>query len=199
MALMVLDSQEDFVQTLKVTLLVIFLLAVQSQARGQNADGTDGMILMDRHYSFILKEPAEWVMDSEAAKSQGLQSVFYRAGSSWKTGVAVMYVRVVYKNETQPTLDKVIGNDVSDFLKQSRDSKVSDSTTLTTRDKKQAIVKDFYDGANKNHESVAFIDEPKVVVIVALSSRNRDEFDKSLPAFKALVGSYFFLAAMVDR
>jgi hypothetical protein len=110
-----------------------------------------------------------------------------------------MYVRVVYKDETKPTLGKVIADDASDFLKQSPDSKVSPSSALSTRDKKQAIVKGFYDGANKNYESVAFIDEPKVVVIVALSSRNKQEFDKSLPAFQALVGSYFFVKDLVDR
>src|SRR5258705_5050810 len=186
-------------QRFKAALLVLFLLAVQSQSLGQKADGTDGMILMGRHYSFILKEPSEWVMDGETAKSQGLQSVLYKAGSSWKAGVVVMYVRVVYKDETQPTLEKVIGDDVSDFVKQSRDSKVTDLRAFSTRDKKHAIVKGFYDGANKNYESVAFIDEPRVVVIVALSSRNKDEFDKSVPAFQALVSSYFFVKELVDR
>jgi len=184
---------------LKSALLVLFLLAFESHALNQKPDGTDGTILMGRHYSFILKEPSEWVLDGETAKSQGLQSVLYKTGSSWKAAVVVMYVRVIYKDETQPTLQKIIRNDVADFLKQSRDSKVSDSRALPTRDKKQAIVKGFFDGANKNYESVAFIDEPKVVVILALSSRKKDEFDKSLPAFQALVGSYFFVKELVDR
>ena len=162
-------------QSFKAALLVLFLLAFQSRVLSQKADGTDGTILMGRHYSFILKEPSEWVMDGETAKSQGLQSVLYKAGSSWKAAVVVIYVRVVYKDEAQPSLEKVIADDVSDFLKQSSDSKVSDSRPLATRDKKQAIVKEFYDGANQNYESVAFIDAPKVVVIVALSSRNKDE------------------------
>jgi hypothetical protein len=183
----------------KAALLVLFLLAVQSQAFSQNAPGTDGTILMGRHYSFILKEPSDWVMDGDSAKSQGLESVLYRAGTSWNAAVVVMYVRVVYKDETQPTLEKVIADDVSDFSKQSPDSRVSPSSALSTRDKKQAIVKRFYDGANKNYESVAFIDEPKLVVILALSSRNKKEFDKSLPAFKSLVGSYFLVKELVDR
>ena len=186
-------------KSFKAILLALFVLATQSQVLGQKADGDDGTILMGRHYSFILKEPIEWVMDGETAKSQGLQSVLYKTGSSWKAAVVVMYVRVVYKDETQPTLEKVIADDVSDFLKQSRDSKVSDTSALSTRDKKQAVVKGFYDGANKNYESVAFIDEPKVVVILALSSRNKDEFDKSVPAFEGLVRSYFFVNALVDR
>jgi hypothetical protein len=182
-------------------LLFLFLLVIQSQALGQRPDGTDGSMLIGLHYSFILKEPNEWVSDGEAAKAQdqGLQLVLYKAGSSWKAAVVVMYVRVIYKDEAQPTLEKVVSNDVSDFLNRSSDSKVSNSTALSTRDKKQAIVKDFYDAKNKNYELVAFIDEPKVVVILALSSRTKDEFDKSIPAFQALVGSYFFVDALVDR
>ena len=183
---------------LKATLSILFLLCSSASVLSQKSDGPDGTILLGRHYGFILKEPNGWVIDSAAAKPQGLAAVLYGEGSSWKSAVAVMYVRVIYKNETQASIENVISNDVTDFLKQSRESKVSESPALATRDKKKAIVKAFYDAANKNHESVAFIDEPRVVVILALSSRDKDEFEKSLPAFKALVGSYFFVKELVD-
>lgn len=186
-------------QRLKATLSLLFLLFVSPSSFSQKSDGVDGTILLGRHYGFILKEPSGWVMDGAAAKPQGLETVLYREGSSWKNADAVMYARVVYKDETQATVEKVITDDVSDFLKQSPKSKVSELPALATRDKKTAVVKGFYDAANKNHESVAFIDEPKVVVILALSSRDKDEFEKSLPAFKALVGSYFFVKELVDR
>ena len=185
-------------QTLKATVSILFLLCFSASALSQRSDGTDGTILLGRHYGFILKEPNGWVIDDAAAKSQGLEAVLYREGSSWKQAVAVMYARVIYKDKTQATVEKVIADDVSDFLKQSPGSKVSDSPELPTRDKKKAVVKGFWDAANKNYDSVAFIDEPKVVVILALSSRDKNEFDKSLPDFKALVGSYFFVKELVD-
>jgi hypothetical protein len=186
------------VQSLKAVLLVLLLFLIHSPALGQKNDA-DSVILLGRPYSFILKAPSGWVLNEEAGKSQGLRAVLYKEGSSWKAAVAVMYVRVVQKDEAQPTLDKVVSNDISDFLKQSPDSKVSDSKALKTGDKKQAIVKEFYDAANKNFESVAFIDESKVVVIVVLSSRNKDEFDKSISAFEALVGTYFFVGPSFNR
>jgi len=179
---------------LNVAVSILFLLCVSSSPLAQNPrNDVDGTILLGQHYSFILKEPAGWVIDGSSAKSQGLNAVLYREGSSWKTGVAVMYARIIYKDEEKPTVERVITEDVNDFLKQNRESTVSESPVLQTRDKKRAVVKGFYDAANKNYESVAFIDEPKVVVILALSSRNKDEFEKSLPAFKALVSSYFFV------
>jgi hypothetical protein len=137
-------------------------------------------------------------MDTEIARSQQLEVVLYRQGSSWKDAVAVMYARVIYKDNTQATVEKVISNDVDEFLKLNKDSTVSDSAFLETRDKKKVISKIFYDAANRNYESVAFIDEPKVVVILAVSSRNKTEYEKALPAFKALVGSYFFFTPLVS-
>jgi hypothetical protein len=182
---------------LNATILILFVLVIQAAAQSQKPDADDGTILFGRDYAFILTEPSGWVIDSTTAKSQDLAAVMYPSGSSWKNAASVMYARVVYKDEAQPTIEKVISADVEDFLKQSTESKASDSPSIQTRDKKQGSVKAFYDGQNKNHERVAFIDESKVVVILALSSRNKDEYEKSLPAFKSLVGSYFFLTALL--
>jgi hypothetical protein len=107
-----------------------------------------------------------------------------------------MYARVIVKDEGQLTIEKVISNDIDDFMKLSKESTVADSPSLETRDKKKGITKIFYDAANKNHECVTFIDEPKAVVILALSSRDKDQYEKALPAFKALVSSYFFFAPL---
>ena len=164
----------------------------------QESDGTEGTIFVGRRYSFILKEPPGWVMNSETGNSQGVAAVLYPKGSSWKEAVTVMYARVIDKDETQPTIEKVISEDIAEMMKLNKESKVSDSLSIKTGDKKESTVKVFYDAANKNYESVAFIDEPKVVVILALSSRDKLEYEKSLPAFQALVGSYFVFKPLVD-
>jgi hypothetical protein len=182
----------------KAAILVLILLTGSIPAFSQKSDSTDGTIFVGRQFSFVLKEPTGWIMDSETAKPQRLQAVLYRDGSSWKDAIAVMYARVIYKDQTQPTVEKVISNDVADFLKLNKESTVSDSPPLETRDKRKGISKVFYDAANKNHESVAFIDDPKVVVILALSSRDKGEYEKALPAFKALVSSYFVFTPLVS-
>jgi hypothetical protein len=185
-------------KTLKAMTLVLILLAVSIPAVSQKPESEHGSIFVGRHFSFVLKEPKGWKMDIETAKPQGLLVVLYPDGSSWKNAVAVMYARVIYKDEVQSTIDKVISNDVADFLKLSKDSTVSDSPPLETRDKSKSISKVFYDAANKNYETVTFIEDSKVVVILALSSRQRAEYDKALPAFKALVGSYFVFTPLVS-
>jgi hypothetical protein len=185
-----------FLQPMTVGLIV---LAFSISAVGQKTAGTDGTIFVGQHFSFVLKEPKGWIMDSETAKSEGVQAVFYPDGSSWKNSVTVMYARVIYKDEVQSTIDKVISSDVSDFLKLSNESTVSDSPSLEIRDKSKSISKVFYDAANKNYEMVTFIDDTKVVVILALSSRQKAEYDKALPAFKDLVRSYFVFRPLVSH
>ena len=143
---------------IKAIILASTFLAASVLGFSQKPDAPDGALFFGQNYSFTLNEPPGWSMDSETAKSQGLQAVLYPKGSSWKTAAAAMYVRVIYKNESKDTVEKVISNDISDFLQLSKESKVSDSPTLATRDRKAAIVKVFYDAANKNYESVAFID-----------------------------------------
>ena len=181
----------------RIVIALVFVIVASVPTFSQKSDGTNGTIFLGRSYSFVLKEPAGWIMDSQTAKSQHLEAVLYREGSSWKDAVAVMYARVIHKDETQDTVEKVITNDVTDFLKLNKESRVSDSAPLQTRYKKEGISKVFYDAANKNYEIVTFIDEPKVVVILALSSRNKDEYEKALPAFKSLVASYFVFTPLV--
>jgi hypothetical protein len=162
---------------------------------GQKPDNSnDGQIIVGRGYSFVLKEPKGWVIKSD--KNSQVQAAIVPESSSWENSTTVMYARVIKKDEEQPTVEKVIQTDIDDFLKQNSQSTVSDSPELLTKTSKKAIVKSFYDAANKNYESVAFIDEQNIVVILALSSRNKAEYEKSLPAFKSLVASYFFFMAL---
>ena len=183
--------------TTRIIIALVFVGVASVPTLCQKSDGTNGTIFLGRSYSFVLKEPAGWIIDGQTAKSQHLEAVLYREGSSWKDAVAVMYARVVYKDEPLDTVEKIITNDVTDFLKLSNESKVSDSAPLQTRDKKEVITKVFYDAANKNYEIVTFIDEPKVVVVLALSSRNKSEYEKALPAFKSLVATYFVFTPLV--
>ena len=163
----------------KIVFTFIFVVVASVPAFSQKSDGTDGTIFLGPSFAFVLKEPTGWVIDTRTAKPQHLEAVLYREGSSWKAAVAVMYARVIYKDKIQNTVEKVITDDVTDFLKLNQESTVTDSPPLQTRFKNEAISKVFYDAANKNYEIVTFIDEPKVVVILALSSRNKGELDRA--------------------
>jgi len=172
--------------------LLLLIVAAPVCVRAQERDKLDGVMLFRKDVKFILKEPDGWVLATQGGGiPEGVEAVLYPKGSSWKNAVVVMYARIIQKDETQKTVADVISNDIADFMKLSKDSTVTDAASLPTRDKKQAVVKVFYDAANKNYESVAFIDNAKVVVIIALSSRTKAEYEKALPSFRDLVESYF--------
>jgi hypothetical protein len=181
-------SNKPSIKRLFLFILVVLLATVPAFA--QKPDDTEGTILPGPRISFVLKEPPGWVLDTKTGRGQGIEAVLFNEGSSWRNAVAVMYARVIDKDASQDTVEKVIGNDIAEFMKLSAQSVVSDSPAIQTRDKRQAVVKVFYDAANKNYESVAFIDDKRVVVILALSSRDKAAYEKALPAFQALVGSY---------
>jgi len=178
------------------TAVLILTMALNTAATaGQSHAGseTDGVVLLGQCYAFILKEPAGWVLDTTVAKSSGLAATLYPEGSSWKEGISVMYVRVIYKDKHKRTLGDVVQSDIKEFKSRNRNTTVSSMPAVTTRDRKRALMRHFYDAQNKNEEAVAYIDEPCVVVLVVLSSRTRKDYDRSLEAFRQLAGSYFFV------
>ena len=64
-------------KTRNSTILFSILLSLSIPPHGQKSDKVDGTIFVGRSFSFILKEPAGWTMDTEIAKSQDLQTVLY--------------------------------------------------------------------------------------------------------------------------
>src|SRR5215211_6146767 len=100
----------------RVVLALIIASVASVPCFSQKSDDGDGTIFLGRSYSFVLKEPAGWIIDVQTARPQHLEAVLYRKGSSWKDAVAVMYARVIYK-DTEETVESVISDDVTDFLK----------------------------------------------------------------------------------
>ena len=186
-------------------LLTVFILSSLGHSAGafqqssQKPDDLNSGIVYGRDHSFMLSAPAGWTLDNSSGVSQGMQAVFFPTGSSWKGGIVVMYATVIHKDAGRnKTAGRVIQNDIDECKNASKESTVKDGSSISTTDSKKAEVKYFYDAQNKNYEAVAYINESKVVVILALSSRSKEDYDKSLTAFNDLVASYYFLAEKVN-
>ncbi len=169
----------------------------------QAQDDRESGIIYGKNYSFTLTAPRGWVLDDSSGRGQGVQAVFYPKDSSWKNGAAVMYASVYQKiDPNKESVQTVIANDIAEYKKNSAELKVVDAEPVLTRTDarskdKKATVKYFTGDRNANAEAVAYVDEGKVVVMLVLSARSQKDFDSSLPAFKDLVGSYFFLGEAV--
>lgn len=183
--------------------IILMLLCSFAEAQERSGGGGGSGIIYGKNYAFTLTAPKGWVLDDTSGRSQGLQAVFYPEGSSWDKGAAVMYANVYLKRDSkEESLEKVIAGDVADYKKRSAKLKVTDAEPLPTRrdervKDKKAAVKYFTGDENGNDEAVAYIAEGQVVVMLALTARTKKDFESSLPAFKELVGSYFFLGGRV--
>ncbi len=181
---------------------ILFLLTIFCGLTAAQDNGDSG-IIFGEHYSFTLTAPKGWVLDNGSGKGQGLQAVFYPKGSSWKNGAAVMYANVYQKRDPgKESLQTVIAGDVAEYQKESPKLTVVDADRIPTRKDerskgKEANIKYFAGDRNGNYEAVAYINEGKVVVMLVLTTRSKNDFGSSLSAFKELVGSYFFLGEAV--
>jgi hypothetical protein len=174
--------------------LASFGAAAQS-GKQDGGGGADSGILYGPDYSFVVKAPKGWVLDNRSAKSQGLDAVFYPEGSSWKESEVVMYVGIGRKMGEKDTLEGVVSRDLADFKKAAPGLKVVDGQALTlAHGKEKVVVKYLVEAERATHEAVAYIEESKVVVMLVLSSKSKERFESSLPAFKELAASYLFLS-----
>ncbi len=64
--------------------------------------------------------------------------------------------------------------------------------------KSTAKVKYFSNPKYPRYEAVAYIDGHKAGVIIVMSAKSKNDFDKNLPVFEDLVKSYFFVADKVS-
>jgi hypothetical protein len=132
-------------------------------------------ILYGPGFAYALSAPKGWVMDDATGRAQGVSAVFYRRGESWVNGEAVMYANVAAKVKGEDdTLDKVIRYDFEQTKQNNPDTKAKLSTPLETGDGRQAVVYSFsMTGTGAAREQIAYIDTPKVVIMLACPHRSQ--------------------------
>jgi len=167
---------------------------------------SDGGILTGEGYAFSLSAPRGWLFDTQAGRSDGVLAVFYRRGESWAMGDAVMYTTVVYKDKKGmgDTIDKVIKADMDRFLQNNPGMKAQRGRKITTGDGRKATVYTFtqsataLEGKAAAQEKIAYIDTPRAVVLIVLSSHTKESYDRSLADFSTLVHSFAFVGDKID-
>ena len=173
-------------------ILLCFILASTSFAQTID-DSTDGGggIVYGKDHAFGISAPKGWILDNSSGVSQGLHAVFYPKGGSWQESPAVMYANTASrKSEGNETIEKLIAFDIGQFKSNNPDVKIADLGSFLTKDKKKAIVKTF---AYTQYEAVAYIEEETIIAMLVLTTRTEEQFKNSIPAFRELVSSYFFM------
>ncbi len=144
-----------------------------------------------KDYAFEIKAPRSWVVDDDAAKTQGLSLVLYPTGNNWQESRAVIYVRVrTLGPAVQNITDQV--NDTLRNLKESGspDVKAKHVRTLTTQDASKAEIYYYTGDQYGNFEAAAYIKANGSIHFITLSARDEDAFKQAISAFDSAVASY---------
>ncbi len=179
-------------------LLTCFLVSGVAFGQESRSDSTERRsgIIYGNGRAFYLTAPKGWVLDKSTGVNQGLFVVLYPAGGSWKTSAAVMYAYTAGNNSTNSqSAERLIYSDISQYKQRCPTVMIKKSPELQTKDKKTALVRLYF---YSNYESVAYIDEKQITVMLVLTARAEKDFNESFPAFQELVRSYSFLASEVQ-
>jgi hypothetical protein len=174
--------------TLRLALLTLGIaFAIASVAGAQT-----GMVYGDSH-AFFVTAPAGWVLDNRSGLRDGVHAAFYPQGSSWTDSPAVMYANGSTRSSGQ-TLDSFIADDIETFRSRSPQIRVKEGPSIKTKDGRVAVVRYFLGDRSGNYEAVAYITEKRAFVVLALSARSQDAYQRSLQSFQELVRNYTFIS-----
>ena len=152
------------------------------------------MLYGDDH-CFGVVAPKGWALDDSSGLGSKIRVVMYPAGQKWGTAPTVMYVNPIHQDkERKKTLDEVIAQDVTAFMKSSPQGKVTVAPPVTTEKGQHAEVRYFAPLGHEPEEAVAYVMERSLVMLIVLSSREVGGFQRTLPTFRDMVASYQFVA-----
>jgi hypothetical protein len=175
-----------------LSLFVTLVLTLECSLASKTEEGVGIVYGVD--HAFSLKAPKGWMLDNDSGVSQGVQAVFYPKGSNWKDGVVVAYASACPKTDKIVTADDAAEFVVEDFhANGSPKYQGKRIKTIKCDSGREAVIYHFSGDRWGNSEAVAYFVEAKTINFVTLTSRDRNTFENSLPAFEQLAASYIFM------
>ena len=190
-------SQQPPEKPMRTILVAAFLLAaVPTVVRAQDASPRDelgeGAILYGEDFAFMIGAPENWAIDSRIGHQLGVLAVMYPRDPGWTDAPAVMYAAHFDKVDTL-TFAQVVALDLERTRRESPGIEIERVDPIVTSAGDTAVVYHTTGDRHGNHDAVAFVDQPTVVVMVVLTSRAPEAFAAILPAYEKVVASYLYM------
>lgn len=172
----------------------------QQNAAAPKGDKTGGapLLYLDGG-GFMIDSPKDWVVDHEGGKSLGTCCVFYPKRSTWDDAETVMYPSIVKKGPGKQTLREFMESDLAEFRKHDPEMSYEDAEDVLLKQKRLAKVRMFHNVNHGSFEAVAYIDEEKIIAVVVLSSKTKEDLKKTMPLLKTALGTYVFMDVRVEN
>jgi hypothetical protein len=171
----------------------IALLLVGARSSGQEYHGG---IVYGPKAAFNIAAPEGWVLDNESGAEQGLPCVLYPKGSSWADAKTIMYAKIA-----GPQFE-----DVNAFVAMA----IKEMQKTHGKPKEKIASGKTHDGhdyfineypATKTYsqwERVAYVQLPKAVAYIVLSSRDEPSYRKDSGALQELLKTFIYLEPKAD-
>ncbi len=164
---------------------------------GKGPNGNCGLLYGQDH-ALTFCAPDGWDLNNGIMNDQGVYAVFYPTGSNFqdaKESGTFMYFNVVGK-APDSTVTELMADDAKQVKHDAQAAVVVQADPIKVGDVSVPVLR-FAPGAFGRYEAVAYIGEEKVLIMVVISSKNKDLFEKDYPAFVLLVQSYKWLSSNV--
>ena len=167
---------------------IIFLLIC---GRNFGQENYRGGIVYGPKAAFNVSAPEGWVLDNESGADHGMPCVLYPKGSSWSDAKTVMYAKIA---STQ-------FEDVNAFVAMAINEMQKTHGTLkekiasgNTRDGHDYFINEY--PATKSYsqwERVAYVQLPRAVAYIVLSSRDDASYRKDSGALQEVLKTFVYL------
>jgi hypothetical protein len=169
---------------------VYWLMAVLAAAvAAQNK--YPGGIVYGPKAAFNIAAPEGWVLDNESGAEQGLPCVLYPKGESWADARTVMYAKIA--STQYEDADKFAAVAIKQM--ESTHGKPKEKIEKGKTGDGQAFFINEYPAtkAYSQWERVAYVQLPKAVAYIVLSSRDEASYRKAAPALREVLKTFAYL------
>ena len=156
-----------------------------------------GGIVYGPKAAFSVGAPEGWVLDNESGAQQGLPCVLYPKGQSWADAKTIMYAKIA---STQY-------EDVNEFvavaikeMKAKHGAPKEKIASGKTHDGHDYFINEY--PATKTYsqwERVAYVQLPKAVAYIVLSSRDKTSYQKDSSALQEALKTFIYLEPKSDQ
>ena len=178
----------------RLSIVCIVLLLICARSSGQ--EKYRGGIVYGPKAAFNISAPEGWVLDNESGAGQGLPCVLYPKGSSWSDARTIMYAKIA--STQYEDVDKFVATAIKE-MKDRHGLPKEKIESGKTRDSRSYFVNEY--PATKNYsqwERVAYVQLPRAVAYIVLSSRDEASYRKDSGALREVLKTFVYLEPKAD-
>jgi hypothetical protein len=177
------------------TMSAVMAVLLMSASGGGKDNSLAFRLISGPNYAYSLRAPKNWVLDESSGDSQGFNCVFYPASGSWEKSDLTMYSIIATKDSVIRTIQDQINLDLSNYRNGGlKNVKAIKAGSTVTGDGKDCQIYEFTGDHWDTYERVGFIDEDKVIVILVISSRDRNGLSEGMSKFNEVAESYHWIS-----